>query len=289
MMFSACWLTLCVVFSVLFDGAASPTQLKDKLLDALDAVILEEDARKIIEPHLEDLKQLDQAVIEKIVFNQWWEVAQDILARSHTQHVDMSTTVRKAVRALKENADELLRTLNPKYGQAQQVSPAFQWAQNDTCIFLTVKFTVRWNAPGALEVTEPHVHMEANKFNFTGLGKHSNNKYKYQLSLKLFDNLSPVDSTWNTASVGKLSVTLRKKWPRKWPRLLQDKKAKISNMHVWMETQDRINTQLGGMSTVSHSPVTCSDMKKLYCTVTDTCKLPANCSQCPGKDTPVEA
>ena len=34
---------------------------------------------------------------------------------------------------------------------AFKVAPAFQWAQNDTCIFLNVKFTVRWNAPGALE------------------------------------------------------------------------------------------------------------------------------------------
>ena len=51
-------------------------------------------------------------------------------------------------------------------------------------------------------------------------------------------NLLYQDSTWNTASVGKLSVTLRKKWPRKWPRLLQNKAEKINNMHVWMETQD---------------------------------------------------
>merc|ERR1719352_2075057 len=122
---------------------------------------------------------------------QWWSLSRDLVAQSHTQSVDLSFAVRKAVRQLKDEADELLRTLNPKYGQAQQVAPAFQWAQNDTCIFLTVKFTVRWNAPGALEVTEPFCHMEANEFNFTGLGKHSNNKYKYTLSLALFDKINP--------------------------------------------------------------------------------------------------
>ena len=30
----------------------------------------------------------------------------------------------------------------------------------------------------------------------------------------------------------------RKRWARKWPRLLADKKLKIGNMHVWMEQQD---------------------------------------------------
>lgn len=278
---------LCTVAALAVE-VADPAQLKADLLGALDKIVLEEDARKILEPYLDDVKQLDTAVIEKVVFKQWWPLATDMISKSHLQNADLSFAVRKAVRTLKDEADELLRTLNPKYGIAQQVAPAFQWAQNDTCIFLTVKFTVRWNAPGALDVSEPAVHMEANQFTFTGLGKHSNNKYKYDLALKLFDNLSPADSTWSTGSVGKLSVTLRKKWPRKWPRLLQDKKMKIGNMHVWMETQDRLNGQLGGLSTVSHSPVTCSELNKLYCTVTDTCKMAANCSQCPGKPEPVE-
>jgi len=82
---------------------------------------------------------------------------------------------------------------------------------------------------------------------------------------------------------------LRKKWPRKWPRLLQNKKTKIGNMHVWMETQERISGQLGGLSTVSNSPVTCAEKEKLYCSVTDSCKMPGNCSQCPNKPEADEA
>merc|ERR1711959_832484 len=101
--------------------------------------------------------------------------------------------------------------------------------QNDTCVFLTVKYTVRWNAPGALEATDIVVDMGGANFNFTGLGKHSNNKYRYTLGLNLFDNIVESASTWSAASVGKLSVTLRKKWGRKWPRLLSDRKMKIGN------------------------------------------------------------
>lgn len=284
------WWPLCVaIHLVIACFATSPAQLKEELLRKLEVLRSEEDAKAVLEPYLDDLKQLDAAVVEKVVFKQWWNLAQDIIAKSHLQKIDLSFAVRKATRRLKDESDELLRTLNPKYGQAQLVSPAFQWAQNDTCIFLTVKFTVRWNAPGALEVTEPAVHIQGNRLNFTGVGKHSNNKYKYQLSLKFFDNLSPEDSTWSTASVGKLSATLRKKWSRKWSRLLQDKKQKIQNMHVWMETQDRISGQMGGMNAVSHSPVTCADIKKLYCSVTDSCKLPGDCSQCPGKSESNEA
>ena len=63
-------------------------------------------------------------------------------------------------------------------------------------------------------------------------------RYRYFLSINLFDNIEANLSSWSAASVGKLSVTLRKRWPRKWPRLLSEKKAKVSNMHLWMEMQE---------------------------------------------------
>jgi len=148
------------------------------------------------------------------------------------------------------------------------------------------KFTVRWNSPGALEVTDPSVNISGAMFNFSGLGKHSNNKYKYFLSLSLFDNVVEQFSSWSMGSVGKLSVTLRKQWQRKWPRLLGNKKAKVNNMHVWMEMQEKLDSTLGGMSTASNSPVTCAAIDKLYCLATDTCKKLANCTQCPGQTMP---
>jgi hypothetical protein len=264
--------------------AASANSMPE-LVQKLDTVMSEDEARTLVEPHLGELRKLDAAVMEKIVLRQWWELAREIVTKSHAQQVDLSFAVRKSVRTLKDEADELLRTLNPKYGQAQQVTPAFQWAQNDSCIFLSVKYTVRWNAPGALEVTEPSVNISLNNFSFSGLGKHSNNKYRYFLALSLFDNTVPEASIWSAASVGRLSVTMRKKWARKWPRLLADKKLKIGNMHLWSERQEALDGSLSGMSSVSNSPVTCAASQKMYCLPTDTCKKAGNCSLCPGKGT----
>ncbi|CAJ1394072.1 unnamed protein product, partial [Effrenium voratum] len=159
-----------VALAQVVKGSRSP------LLQALESTRVEEEARTLLSSHLSDMKTLEPEVVEMVVLRQWWTLARELVSKSHDQKVDLSFSVRKAVRSLKDEADELLRTLNPKYGLAQQVSPAFQWAQNDTSIFLTIKYTVRWNAPGALEVTEPSVNMSGNCFNFSGLGKHSNNK-----------------------------------------------------------------------------------------------------------------
>eukprot|EP00931_Biecheleriopsis_adriatica_P042936 TRINITY_DN244_c0_g1_i1.p1 TRINITY_DN244_c0_g1~~TRINITY_DN244_c0_g1_i1.p1 ORF type:complete len:660 (+),score=166.69 TRINITY_DN244_c0_g1_i1:56-1981(+) len=275
------WLHVLLI-SVLAVVVAS-TGSGSELVKAIDAAQSEEEARVLLEPEMGNLKIWDSQVLEKVVMRQWWNLAREVVAKSHEQKVDLSFAVRKAVRSIKDEADELLRTLNPKYGQAQQVAPAFQWAQNESSIFLTIKYTVRWNAPGALEVSAPSVNMTGNLFNFSGLGKHSNNKYFYFLSVNLFDNIDAELSTWSAASVGKLSVTLRKKWARKWPRLLADKKTKIGNMHVWMEMQEKLDSSLSGMSSVSNSPVTCGASGKLYCVATDTCKKLDGCAQCPGK------
>ncbi|CAE7853618.1 unnamed protein product [Symbiodinium necroappetens] len=269
-------------------GSAAAKGSSSPLMQALDATLVEAEARKVLEPHMAAIKSLETEVIELVVMRQWWSLARELVAKSHEQKVDLSFSVRKAVRSLKDEADELLLTLDPKYGQVQQVSPSFQWAQNDTAIFLSVKYTVRWNAPGALEVTDPSVNMTGNVFNFSGLGKHSNNKYKYFLSVNLFDNIDAQLSSWSAASVGKLSVTLRKRWPRKWPRLLVDKKTKIGNMHLWMEMQEKLDSSLSGLSSVTNSPVSCGQMGKLYCMATDTCKKSDACTQCPGKSEPDE-
>eukprot|EP00927_Polykrikos_kofoidii_P023738 TRINITY_DN21764_c0_g1_i1.p1 TRINITY_DN21764_c0_g1~~TRINITY_DN21764_c0_g1_i1.p1 ORF type:complete len:541 (+),score=91.52 TRINITY_DN21764_c0_g1_i1:74-1696(+) len=259
---------------------------KGRLLHEINEATTQAEGKEVLAPFMGHLRSVPKEVIERVISRQWWELSAELVAKSQQQGIDLSFSVRQAVRALKLEVDELVRMLNPKYGLAQQVSPAFQWAQNETCILLTVKYTVRWNAPGALEVTDAFVNMTGNFFQFSGLGKHSNNKYKYLLSLDLFDNIDPAASTWSAASVGKVSVTLRKRWPRMWPRLLANKKVKIGNMHVWFEMQEQQNAVASPpkLHTASQSPPACAESKKLYCPTTDSCKkVEDGCSKCPNK------
>eukprot|EP00747_Dinoflagellata_sp_TGD_P168659 gnl/TRDRNA2_/TRDRNA2_195594_c0_seq1.p1 gnl/TRDRNA2_/TRDRNA2_195594_c0~~gnl/TRDRNA2_/TRDRNA2_195594_c0_seq1.p1 ORF type:complete len:317 (+),score=73.92 gnl/TRDRNA2_/TRDRNA2_195594_c0_seq1:43-951(+) len=267
--------------------AAEKSEDVAKVLASLDDVIEEADARKIVGPLLDNLKDLDQEIIDKVVLRQWWGIARDMAKMSHGQNVDLSKQLQKAVKAFRAEADEVLQMLKPGYGTAQQVSPAFQWAQNDTCIFLSIKFTVRWNAPGALEVTDAVVNISDASFYFQANGKHSNNKYIYKLNLDMFDHIVEGPSYWSLASVGKLSATIRKRAARRWPRLLADRRSKdkINNMHVWLEMQQKLDPILSGMNVAAHSPLTCklsSPKTMLYCSSADNCKKKDDCRSCIG-------
>lgn len=250
----------------------------------LDDIWDEKQAKQVLEPLLGDLKQLDHSDVELVVRRQWYSLAQEILVQSHLQKVDLSAVIRKGVRNVVDSSDELLKSLNPKYGKAQVVAPAFQWAQNDTCVFLNVKYTVRWNAPGSLDVKDVKVNLTKNTFSFTGTGTHSNNVYQYQLILSFFDYINSARSTWSTSSVGKLTATIRKRWGRKWPRLLDDKKQKIGNMHVWRDMQESADKSMEGTGGAQDSPVTCQTDNKAYCLPLDTCMEPKECRGCPQKD-----
>merc|ERR1712100_295584 len=91
--------------------------------------------------------------------------------KDEKEAIRIAAAVREAVRAAKNRLDDLIRSLDKNYEKFVDASPAFQWAQNSTHIFLNVKFAQRWNAPGALEVSNETVDVSDCCFNFSALGE----------------------------------------------------------------------------------------------------------------------
>ncbi|KAH8583908.1 uncharacterized protein ELE39_002666 [Cryptosporidium sp. chipmunk genotype I] len=170
----------------------------------------------------------------------WWMLSRKLIIKTHEQGIDLSPVVRSAELSIRRELNELTRLLNKKHSEIATLSPAFQWAQSSDQIYLNIKFTYRWNAPGALKIENETVSIRDNIFFFSAMGSHSHEKKKYLLNLELFDNIDSDLSEWSFGSVGKLSCTLVKKKPNTiWPRLLKDQKLKIPNMHIWWEMKEK--------------------------------------------------
>jgi len=146
---------------------------------------------------------------------------------------------------VRKELDDLIRALDKSYGEASQVSPAFQWAQNSSHIFFQVKFAQRWNAPGALEVENTSITVSDCCFSFKGFGEHSMIRKEYKL---FFQFLEPVvgapASSLHFAAAGRLVVTVLKARPRKWERLLRSENVQPENMGVWLDMQAKWKSEL---------------------------------------------
>lgn len=241
-------------------------------------VITEEEAKKKLEPQMGTVKKIDSADIEHLVIKGWWDLANEIVVKSHEQNADLSFAIRKGVKEVRRRADEVIRSLNPNYNEKKQVIPVFRWAQNDTSIFLTIKYSVKWDAPGAVNVKDPTVTMTDSMFSFKAFGEHSGNKYEYTLDLDCFDYIDEKESSWSSASVGRFTAIIAKKRSRKWPRLLLDKKKKGTGRLDLTRQEEMDKNQMNGATTVSHSERTCAALKKVYCPSKDNCH--EDCSTC---------
>ena len=102
----------------------------------------EDEARTLLTSLLTDVKNINTSDLESLVNRGYWTLAQEVVLASHKQNVDLSFAIRNGVKAVRAQADQLIRTLNPKFNEKQQVTPVYRWAQNDTNIFITIKYLI---------------------------------------------------------------------------------------------------------------------------------------------------
>jgi hypothetical protein len=145
---------------------------------------------------------------------------------------------------MKLEADALLLSLAPKDdAKVGVVRCSFQWAQNSSAVFLSVKFAHRWSSPGALKVYDEKATVTDCCFNFSASGEHSQLRKRYTLDLPFFKEVDAARWSWKIAAAGRMTVEIAKKVPMKWPRLLVGKE-KPGNMAVWESMYQRWGDEL---------------------------------------------
>ena len=221
--------------------------------------------------------------IESIVNRQWFEAAGELIRKSHETHIDISAPIRAGAQAVRARIDELVKLLDPDYSKPHRMNPAFQWTQNDTSVFIQLKYSRRFNAPGSVDVTDFNCTFTDTSMIFSAIGGHSGKMFEYVLDLDFFDSIDPVFSKWMEGSVGKVSLTIQKARASKWPRLLLDKSLRIDNMHYWFDFGEKQESILNAMPSVTDSGLTCSKQDSVYCSVTDKCVVACNEENCSGR------
>jgi len=120
---------------------------------------------------------------------------------------------------------------------ASRLVPAWQWAQSGRDVFVSVKFAHKLDAPATL-ISERDV--ESVDFGNTSVKlRASKGGKRYGLELALLRAIEPGNSTWQSASVGRATLTMRKaaNYREWWPRLLLSK----ARSNVWWDKQEALD------------------------------------------------
>lgn len=243
----SCTMELLLIAGCFLHGFASAASATDAGFAGLSDLTSEEQALEVLgRPGAVDIVLASAGLeegVEKLVHRGWHDAVRTLVARSQTSSEEsaqkVAAQVRHAVYAERNRLDDLIRALDRNYGRAVDVSPAMQWAQNSTHVFLAVKFAQRWNAPGALEVENETVAFSACCFNFTAFGEHSFIRRKYHLSFELFRPISASSSSWFLAAAGRVTVMIAKASPGNWPQLFRNLESQPKNLGIWRDMHEK--------------------------------------------------
>jgi hypothetical protein len=148
----------------------------------------------------------------------------------------------KNIEKFSNHLDSLKNVVRSYEKNTQVVSPALRWAQNREFITIEVKFSHRLDSPGCLELENLIVDISYDKIlSFSGYCFLGDVPIKFEMDLKLFEEINRLNSSWNSISVGKFMINLKKKHFEKWPSLLRDGENIPNNQHLWLERQQEFD------------------------------------------------
>eukprot|EP00746_Dinoflagellata_sp_MGD_P014719 gnl/MRDRNA2_/MRDRNA2_132405_c0_seq1.p1 gnl/MRDRNA2_/MRDRNA2_132405_c0~~gnl/MRDRNA2_/MRDRNA2_132405_c0_seq1.p1 ORF type:complete len:378 (+),score=74.45 gnl/MRDRNA2_/MRDRNA2_132405_c0_seq1:57-1190(+) len=232
------------VFSQTFSKVASENQAR-ALLKALSwplTWISNEQIGKFI---LRSWWKLSREIIERAIYEPFFKANADEQVLRTSRRIDQA--MRKAIGSMRIDMESLTNALNPKHSTSiSTIRPALQWAQGKSSVHLNIKYSARFNAPGALRVENLMVNFTDGGLTMSADGEHSGIRKRYELDLKFFAAINAQKSSWNSGSVGKLSMTVAKKTAGKWSRLLKDPK-KVHNIQMWQSYQEQLDHELKGL------------------------------------------
>ena len=131
--------------------------------------------------------------------------------------------------------DDLTRAISSLKEQ-QVVSPAFKWGQSRADVFLQIKLSHRFEAPGCLDVGHIEASTADGRLRFRAECVQATSPLVFQLDFALFGAADHHEL--ERESVGTYLLRLHKASPELWPDIFADFSARASHRsHIWLELE----------------------------------------------------
>ena len=133
--------------------------------------------------------------------------------------------------------NEKLRNVNP----VQTSYPSIRWANNQSHVFIGIKYAPKFDSPGYLEynIKNEQINITNNSISLTAEILEESKTIHYVADFKLYGLIDESNSSITHESVGRIYIILKKSSDVFWPKLSNEV---IPNLVIWWEMKEKYQT-----------------------------------------------
>ena len=203
----------------------------------------EEELTNQIELNIKNLKKESSKCIESLVLKSKYKSLETYVKLLNKHGIKFRSDLSNSIENITNNLEKIMKENKFEEPNYKIISPAFQWAQSLSNIYIDIKYSFRLDSPGCLEINNLNVDINENKINLIGNCVLDDSPIKFELNLNC---LYPFDKSLSSfkSTQGRYYMTLKKKEDKYWERLLSDPNLNISNMKIWYEMKNKFKDEL---------------------------------------------
>ena len=204
----------------------------------------ESDLINKIETNFEKIKNSSLNCIESLLRTSNYKTLETYVKLLNSNGIRFRENLSNTINSLQKKLEDIMNKYKFDENDYQIVSPAFQWAQSLSTIFIEVKFAHRHDSPGCLEINNLNIDINGNNIRLIAYCISTDIPIKFDLNLNCLFDFDKEKSSFSSGSVGRYQLTLKKKEVKYWERLLFDSKESFANMKTWYEMRNKYLEEL---------------------------------------------
>ena len=197
-----------------------------------------------IETNFEKIKNTSLNCIESLLRTSNYKTLEKYVKLLNSNGIRFRENLSNTINSLQKKLEEIMNKYKFNENDYQIVSPAFQWAQSLSTIFIEVKFAHRHDSPGCIEINNLNIDINSNNIRLIAYCISTDIPIKFDLNLNCLFDFDKEKSSFSSGSVGRYQLNLKKKEVKYWERLLFDSKESFANMKTWYEMRNKYLEEL---------------------------------------------
>jgi len=197
-----------------------------------------------IETNFEKIKNTSLNCMESLLRTSNYKTLEKYVKLLNSNGIRFRENLSNTINSLQKKLEEIMNKYKFNENDYQIVSPAFQWAQSLSTIFIEVKFAHRHDSPGCIEINNLNIDINSNNIRLIAYCISTDIPIKFDLNLNCLFDFDKEKSSFSSGSVGRYQLNLKKKEVKYWERLLFDPKESFINMKIWYEMRNKYLEEL---------------------------------------------